>query len=481
MKTTNKYFTLLFIPIFAALVPYLACQFFDSPQLHGFFSAEQFFLLLALALPYGKILWKLPFVIAIFVYAFYDDSIVGFAVAGVYLAMFLIASFTPRQKKYLLPVFVLFSLFLFIADCGNFFYSTFVLKLSDVWGLAKFFWWGPVLFVVLPVAVVALQYFYARNILWGGNRLEISHSVAFSILIIAVGLNFGINLLQQRQPIMEYPVKTWFWQLFTPGIIGQNSYLQEDIKREFLQWDSTASVITDFSRPTVMILVESYGVNKSVEYDKALFSVYADGNPDFMGLFFRNTNHTQGAEWEDFNIMNGVANSSSVPAKFKANGLQTWFLHGYDGSFYDRRTNYAKFGFDSLLYRENLEKRNLTKCNYGFSGICDSALVNYMDSLLTDSVPKFIYWTTLDSHPPYEKATVKEKSSVCKSFALSDVECTFFTLQENTAKRIVWLAKRHPEYTFIIRGDHRPMGAFADVDFVQSFYYRWVSMIVLNR
>lgn len=481
MMKTNKYIILFFIPILASLVPYLACQFFDSPLLHGFFSAEEFFLLLALALPYGKILWQLPFVIAIFAYALYDESIVGFAVASVYFAMFLIASLVPRQKKFLLPVFVVFSLFLFVADCGNFFYSTFVLKLSDVWGLAKFFWWGPVLFIVLPAGVVALQYFYARKILWGESRLELSPMVAIAILAASIGLNFGINQFQHRQPIMEYPVKTWFWQLFTPGIIGQNSYLQEDIKRMFPQWDSTASVIMDFSKPTVMILVESYGVNKSVEYDKALFSAYADGNPDFMGLFFRNTNHTQGAEWEDFNALNGVVNHSSVPSKFKANGLQTWYLHGYDGSFYERSANYAKFGFDSLLYREDLEKRNLARCSYGFSGICDSALVNYMDSLLTDSIPKFIYWTTLDSHPPYEKATVKEKSSACKSLALSDVDCTFFTLQENTAKHIVWLAKRHPEYTFIIRGDHRPMGAFADVDFVQSFYYRWVSMIVLNR
>ena len=473
--------TLFFISILATLVPYLACQFFDSPLLHGFFSAEEFFLLLALTLPYGKILWKLPFLITIFAYAIYDNSIVGFAVAGVYLAIFFTASFVPRQKKYLSPVFVLFSLFLFIADCGNFFYSTFVLKLSDVWGLAKFFWWGPVLFIALPTGVVALQYFYARKNLWGANRLEIPHPVAFGMLVAAVSLNFGINQLQNRQPIMEYPVKTWLWQLFTPGIIGQNSYLQEDIKRELAQWDSAVPVIADFSKPTVMILVESYGVNKSVDYDKALFSTYADVNPDFMGLFFRNASHTQGAEWEDFNTLKGISNRSAVPAKFKANGLQTWYLHGYNGSFYERRANYAKFGFDSLLYREDLEKRNLSKCNYGFSGICDSALVNYMDSLLADSVPKFIYWTTLDSHPPYEKATVKEKSSACKLFDLSDVDCTFFTLQENSAKRIVWLAKRHPEYTFIIRGDHRPMGAFANVDFVQSFYYKWVSMIVLNR
>ena len=120
--------TLFFISILATLVPYLACQFFDSPLLHGFFSAEEFFLLLALTLPYGKILWKLPFFIAIFAYAIYDNSIVGFAVAGVYLAIFFTASFVPRQKKYLSPVFVLFTLFLFIADCGNFFILYVVLR-----------------------------------------------------------------------------------------------------------------------------------------------------------------------------------------------------------------------------------------------------------------------------------------------------------------------------------------------------------------
>ena len=477
----SKYFSFFFIPVLAALVPYLACQFFDSPLLHGIFSAEEFFLLLALALPYGKILWKLPFAVAIFGYAFYANSIDGFAVAGIYLLMFLFASLVPRQKKYLLPVFVAFSLFFLVADCGNFFYSTFVLKLSDVWGLAKFFWWGSVLFVALPVVVVALQYFYARKILWGESRLEISHPVVLAIVLISVGVNYGVNCIQQRQSIMEFPVKSWFWQLFTPGIIGQNSYLQEDIKSEYRQWDSALSVVKDFSKPTVMVLVESYGVNKSVEYNKALFASYANYNPHFMGLYFRHASHTQGAEWEDFNTPGGKVKSESVPVKFKANGLQTWYLHGYDGSFYERNQNYAKFGFDSLLFKDDLDRRRLSSCKYGFTGICDSAIISYMDSLLADSVPKFIYWTTLDSHPPYEKATVKEKSSACKSLELSDIDCTFFTLQENTAKNIAWLANRHPEYTFVIRGDHRPMGAATDASFVQSFYFKWVPLIILNR
>ena len=200
-----------------------------------------------------------------------------------------------------------------------------------------------------------------------------------------------------------------------------------------------------------------------------------------MGLYFRHASHTQGAEWEDFNTPGGNVKSESVPVKFKADGLQTWYLHGYDGSFYERNQNYAKFGFDSLLFKDDLDRRRLSSCKYGFTGICDSAIISYMDSLLADSVPKFIYWTTLDSHPPYEKATVKEKSSACKSLELSDIDCTFFTLQENTAKNIAWLANRHPEYTFVIRGDHRPMGSATDASFVQSFYFKWVPLIILNR
>lgn len=480
MKKRNIFY-LLFIPILAAIIPYCAVQFFDSPLLHGVFTAEEFFLLLGLSLPFGKILWKLPFVIVAFGYAFYVDSIDGFVVAAIYLLIFGTTALVPRQKKFLLPVFTIFSLFFFIADCGNFFYATFVLNLSDVWGLAKFFWWGPVLFIVVPIAVVALQYFYAKNILCGKNRLEVSHPIAFAALIFSLGLNYGINCLQQRQPIMEFPIKTWIWQLFTPGLIGQNSFLQEDIKREYPQWNSDVPVITDFSKPTVMILVESYGVNKSVEYDKALFSAYVDANPNFIGLYLRQANHTQGAEWEDFDTPRGIVSNESVPIKFKENGLQTWYLHGYNGGFYERHDNYAKFGFDSLFFQDELMRKNLQMCNYGFNGICDSSLVLYIDLLLADSVPKFIYWTTLDSHPPYEIANFQNKSSACTLLALSDIECTFFSLQENTAKYIVWLAKRHPEYTFIIRGDHRPMGAYSDVSFVQSFYFKWVSMIVLNR
>lgn len=477
---SKKFFYFFFIPFLAAFAPYLACHFFDSPSLHGFFSAEEFFLLLALALPCGKILWKIPFVAVIFVFAFYEESIDGFVTAGVYLLIFLIASLIPRQKKFLAPVFLFFSLFFFIADCGNFFYSTFVLKISDVWNLAKFFWWGAVLFIVLPMILVALQYFYARNILWGEKRLEIPHSVAFAILLISVSSDYGLNQVQQRQPIMEYPAKRYFRPLLSPGLVGQNSFLQEDIKAMISVWSKEKAVVEDYSKPTVMILVESFGVNKSVPYTKALMASFDSSNTFFAGLYQRRAAHTQGAEWEDFEALGGTIHEKTLPMKFKERKYQTWYLHGYSGTFYEREKDYTKFGFDSLLFRKNFEHRKLSKCHYGFDGICDSSIVDFIDSLITDTIPKFIYWTTLDAHPPYELANITVKSNTCDILSLSNIDCSYITLQENTMRKIAKLSKKHPEYRFIIRGDHRPMGSVSEVNFVQSFYFRWVPLIILN-
>lgn len=476
----KKVFPLIFIPIIAAFFPYLAALFFDTPQLHGIFSADIFFLLLLFLLPYGKILYKMPFVVAVCIIAIKSNSIDMYTTMGVYVLMIFVTTATPRVRKFVLPVYSLFALVFLVADAGNFFYSTFVLTLPDVWGLAKFYWWGLILFFAIPLILISVQILFARRILWGANRLEIPHWAVFVVISCSVALNSGVNSLQHRQPIMDFAAQKWFWQLCTPGIIGQNTYLQEDIKKAFPFWRTGKDVVSDLSKPTVMILVESYGVNKSVAYTDSLLSPFTNSNASFLGLYPRDAGHTQGAEWEDFEIPGGKLRGTPLPQKFKDDGFQTWYLHGYDGGFYEREANYAKFGFDSLLFRKEFRSRGLSECHYGFLGICDSSIIGYMDSLLTDSVPKFIYWTTLDAHPPYELADGVVESSVCKSMRFDDVDCVYFTLQQNTMKRLAKLVARHPDYRFIIRGDHRPMGSLEQSGFVQSFYFRWVPLVILN-
>ncbi|WP_296013911.1 hypothetical protein [uncultured Fibrobacter sp.] len=132
------------------------------------------------------------------------------------------------------------------------------------------------------------------------------------------------------------------------------------------------------------------------------------------------------------------------------------------------------------MFKKDLASRGLASCHYGFDGICDTSIVNYIDSLLTDSIPKFIYWTMLDAHPPYELSGVAERSAFCKELSLSNVDCTYLTLQENSMSALAKLAAKHPECRFVIRGDHRPIGSLEQSGFVQSFYFRWVPIIVIN-
>ena len=91
-------------------------------------------------------------------------------------------------------------------------------------------------------------------------------------------------------------MQKWFHQLCSPEIARHSTLLQDDIKALYPVWEKYRPVVDDYSKPTVMILVESYGVKKSVDRAKALFSPFEYSHARFLGLYPRNASHTQGAE-----------------------------------------------------------------------------------------------------------------------------------------------------------------------------------------
>lgn len=470
----------LFIPpVIAAFLPFLAFNFFDTPQSHGFISAEVLFLVAMVALPQGKLLYKLPFFFVLVLFGIWQGTEDCYAYSITIAILLLISVFLPRKRIPLLSFYGLCVLLVFVVDCENFFNFTFSLHISDVWGLASFYWWGPLLFFIVPLLHTFLVLWFSRNYLCE-SRVELSHKTVFVLVAASLLLGAGIEKMQTRQSVLDFPVKKlYFYKIFLRHFENVN-LLDDNMKQSFPVWDDSKNVVTDFSHPTVMILVESWGVKMGIPFTQELFAPYDSVSKSFVGLKARKAGYTQGAEYEDFGSPENKIVEEPIPAKFKKMGLQTWYVHGYDGDFYDRQNNYAKFGFDSLLFKKDLESYGLAKCQYGFAGVCDSSMVGFLDSLLSDSDPKFIYWTTLDAHTPYEFAEKLEPSFKCSTMKLTDLECIYFTLQENTAKHIAWLASRHPEYRFIIRGDHRPIVSFKERKFVNSFYSRWVSMVVVN-
>lgn len=469
--------SILFLSILF-IAPFLGVQnFFASPKSSGFISGDVFLFLLVLALPPKKILSRIPFFGGILVYILIADSIES-NVWGLFCGILLLITFFANDCKKKLIISFVYYLVVVVFASGNFFFSTFSMSLKDVWLAASFYWWGIILFICTPLTVVVLnEMFLYRYVLKKNCFTSCKYAIILALSIL--GIHIGVNAIQHHLPVLEFSTKNSFWQLCTPGVISHSSLLNKDTKERFEIWDSQKSVF-DYTIPTVFILIESWGVNQNTQYaDLIIFGGKLYEKSVFSGIAQRKSSFTQGAEWEDFNKNENGKNL--IPIKFKENGFETWFIHGYDGDFYNRKRDYGLMGFDSLKFKNDFLKRQMEQCRYGFTGICDSSIINWLDDVLLKGNKKFVYWTTLDSHPPYEGQCVDEMKSFCEQHSLSQTECVYLTRQSRTIRNIQWLAKKHPEYRFILKGDHRPMGSMQESGFVSSFYYKWVPLVILNR
>lgn len=461
------------VSLLASAMPLLGYFFFGAEQNRGLISFDILFLLLVLKMPKENLYWKLFFACGAFAYAFFGNEVGNFATAGVYILLIFSISLLDRTKFVRIGIFSLFTLLIFIADAGNFFYRTYELSLQDAWGLAKFFWWATSLFFVLPTTQLLIIGFASKK-RFPLSQERFSHVKIFIVLIIAIMLGYCGKVLQFKIPIVEFSLNDYMVQICSPDIIEHNSTLREDIKQKYEQIE----IPTDQKKhPTVYILAESWGVFKNVEWNDWIFSLYNSVERPFdKGISLRRSSFTQSAELEDLLL----ENDKCLRLEAIKEHLKSYYIHGYEGSFYDRKDHYQDYGFDTLLFKQNFQEYGLKMCSYGFEGICDSSLATYIDSLLTDSLPKFVYWTTLDGHTPYDTQHENPNDMFCKENKLNRIECIYFERQFNTAKEIVKLVNKHPNYTFVIRGDHRPPGSLEEHSFVSKFYYRWVPTVIVN-
>lgn len=489
-------FYLILLPLLASSLPYLACYFLDTPVLQGFFSVDVLILLSVLLIPKKNIVLRAFWILALFLYSvFYANTfkeiissqesseLVNLILAFVYTAFAIITAFIPRNKYTYTTIFTLLALVIFIADASNILYATFHITLAEFWQLAQFFIWGIALFFAIPLLQGFLLAFFSFNFFKQTLNSKDNYPVlGLFLFIFILILNLGVNALQNRERIISMTLKDTAKSFIQTGTnIDQSTFLREDIKDAFpiYQGPKISSPDTNYTS-IVMVLVESWGVPKNIDLLKYSFSFFDDVPQSFKGLYLRNVAYTQGAEWEDFNMPQGMASDFTLPKLYQNAHYETWYLHGYDGDFYERKTNYPALGFDSLLFRTELFKRGLKSCKYGYPGICDTSTAAFIAEILSDSTKKyFIYWTTLDAHYPYSLSPKEKESDFCKDFNLNEAECAYYSRQSISLKMVASLAKKFPRTRFIVRGDHRPMMANTP-GFVSSFYHRWVPMLILN-
>lgn len=470
MMKKSDVFGMLFVAVVATFFQFVTGYFFDSVDTRGFISFDVLLLTGLLCLPQKAYVRKLPLLALLVVYAWLFRNSGGILSGILFAVLALVASVIPRNRLWCTIYALCVSLFVIVCDWYNFFFSTFSMNLSDVWMLASFYWWGVIAFFAVPALQLSLMVLFGRNLISAFGK--ISHKKLYAFLIVVFVLNAVNGFLQQRQNVLEFTVKKMMWNVFDSGVGSRNVVLAEDVKNAYPVWDQKL----DYDKPTLMILVESWGLHKNVDVNNALLSIFSGENVRFKGILRRHSAYTQGAEYEDLE----KREKSPLPLRLQQKGVKTFFVHGYDGDFYNRQNDYRSLGFDTLVFSKDFATAGYEKCQYGFEGACDASVARWLDSLMSDKSPKFIYWTTLDSHPPYEGQKLSNKSTLCDDLNLKEMECVFTSRIEGTLRLIDALAQKHPEYQFVIRGDHRPMVSVLQSNFSASYYYEWVLMTVLN-
>lgn len=92
----------------------------------------------------------------------------------------------------------------------------------------------------------------------------------------------------------------------------------------------------------------------------------------------------------------------TIPSYYKAQGYSTAYVHPFQGSFYNRRSIYGRFSFDTMIFEDDF---TVPVDLYG-TYIDDNTVYNQIEQLITDTdEPLYLHATTMQNHQPYNQGT----------------------------------------------------------------------------
>jgi phosphoglycerol transferase MdoB-like AlkP superfamily enzyme len=133
------------------------------------------------------------------------------------------------------------------------------------------------------------------------------------------------------------------------------------------------------------------------------------------------TYHTLGSEDMDYAVLSGgtpstqlvsydipgVAYSNGLPGFMRDHGFHTVALHGNDGGFFNRRSNFDRMGFDEIWFKEDFKSMAVKQNSWG---VRDAELFKLSSQEISRATCRqFHFIITLDSHAPFNLIDDQEK------------------------------------------------------------------------
>ncbi len=141
-----------------------------------------------------------------------------------------------------------------------------------------------------------------------------------------------------------------------------------------------------------------------------------------------------------------VENPSSFVSYYNSMGYQTAYVHPFTRTFYSRDEIYGTFGFDTMIFDDNMTVPAET---FGNGYIDDATVFAQLTQLITETEePMFIHTTTMQNHQPYDW---KENDSELTLY-LEGIRETGKALQQLTAE----LNACGEPTVLVFVGDHFP-------------------------
>lgn len=194
----------------------------------------------------------------------------------------------------------------------------------------------------------------------------------------------------------------------------------EELVNSMLEETGTTEVLANIVKPNVIfIMSESFGDFRKLNATSVGENIYekfdlikneAFSNEAVVPTFGGNTVRTE------FELMFGLPVKSlkdaTIPHSllpddiefdtfaqmYKEQGYSTTYLHPFSSSFYNRENAYSEYGFDKLIFIDDLTVPTTYLRNY----VDDDTLYRQTEDIIkkTDS-PDYIYITTMQNHQPY--------------------------------------------------------------------------------
>lgn len=223
-----------------------------------------------------------------------------------------------------------------------------------------------------------------------------------------------------------------------------------------LQVESLDAAVVDFLVDGAPVAPFLRGLRDRSRYYRArAFHHNGSADADFIALTaLRPSNDL--INWK----IRGFPFGKGLPRLAQEAGYHVVSLHGATGNFFDRRSAYARLGFDEMIFREELEDRYRLPAQ-GW-GVKDREFLRFASRRMVDGPQRALHFViTLTSHGPFNFLSPKER----ELFGARPSP----TLAENYLDSVRYVDRALAEYvdalpegtTLLIYGDHESRAGYA--------------------